>query len=833
MTRRRDGKLGRDPLEWMNKKTQNEEKPVSNEFSGIRVHENLYSPTEMISCLGQIHPTIILLDQDFKVIVASDRVADFAQIGNADEMRGQSIVEVLPFWRLSYQDLCSTMALGEMFEFDFAEMQAGSPVLTQAQMVRHENPQYGVEFVLWWNRRINTDLSTSPWQQAVHQLDAALMMCDADFKITFVNHKAMDLFSKREMSFRRLIPGFSAESMIGRYIDEFYQKPEHARAILTNPQALPYQSSIQVDDLTFSLMAAFIEDQHGNHIGNSVIWKDITPDIRARQEIIALMDRAAEGSWDMRFEAEGYEGFHRDFAIAINQLLDNITGPLIGGTLEKMAHQAHQLSLGQHFAPITGNYQGDFSVLQQSLNQLGALLQRFYEVWQETSEHHKAGEIDFRPQIEDFPGYFRMLLEQISEVLNQHITLTTTVVDVVGRYAHGDFKPDIPRYPNQLAGITEAVQHMKLSLQTMSNEVLALLSQANSGKLDIWGNASAFEGKFRDIIEGVNTMLHQIISPVRDVTKILSAVAQGDLSASLSVEYPGDLAELERAVESCIANLVVIVNQLHTSAGQLIETSSNINQGYQDLQERSEQQSATLEETASSVDMFADSVNLGADRARNTQGMTEKVVEQVHQGLGVLGAAVKSMQEMSDASQHIGELVGVIDGIAFQTNILALNASVEAAHAGEYGRGFAVVATEVRNLSKQSTDSARHIKRLVQDAQNKIREGGKFVQSASETMSGIETSMRELNGFVHNITSSIEDQSLTISQINRSLSDLLRFTQENTSLVEQTSAAGKELVQQGENLNHLVSFFQLPFEEVEKSAVKWSRDEKDDWMKKY
>ena len=271
----------------------------------------------------------------------------------------------------------------------------------------------------------------------------------------------------------------------------------------------------------------------------------------------------------------------------------------------------------------------------------------------------------------------------------------------------------------------------------------------------------------------------------------------------------GDDASLLAAMREMIASLRSMVGETAKGAQSVADTSGQIAQGNLDLSQRTEEQASTLEEAASSMEELTATVAQNAQNARQASELAASAAETAQQGNDVVEDVVNTMDQILDASKKIADIIGVIDGIAFQTNILALNAAVEAARAGEQGRGFAVVATEVRNLAHRSAAAAKEIKALIVDSANKVEAGSSRVDAAGHTMVGVVLSVQKVSKLIADIAAASQDQSLKIKQVSGAVKQMDTVVQQNASLVEEAAAATESMKDQAGTLLELVSRFRL------------------------
>jgi methyl-accepting chemotaxis protein len=251
------------------------------------------------------------------------------------------------------------------------------------------------------------------------------------------------------------------------------------------------------------------------------------------------------------------------------------------------------------------------------------------------------------------------------------------------------------------------------------------------------------------------------------------------------------------------------MTEVRRSTDAIAGASAEIAAGNMNLSSRTEAQASSLEETAAAMEELTTTVRQNADNARQANQLVVSATSQAEQGGRVVGEVVTTMASITDSSRKIADIIGVIDGIAFQTNILALNAAVEAARAGEQGRGFAVVASEVRNLAHRSAAAAKEIKVLIGDSVGKVEAGAKLVDTAGATMAGIVEAVRRVADLMHDIDTASTEQSQGIGQVNQSIAEMDDVTQQNAALVEEAAAAAGALEEQAGRLADVVGVFKL------------------------
>ena len=304
-------------------------------------------------------------------------------------------------------------------------------------------------------------------------------------------------------------------------------------------------------------------------------------------------------------------------------------------------------------------------------------------------------------------------------------------------------------------------------------------------------------------------LTRNITRPLVEAVALAQRVAQGDLSSDIVVRSQDETGQLMAALRDMNTALVGIVGEVRGGTDTIATASAQIAVGTMDLSSRTEQQASSLEETASSMEELTAAVKQNADNALAARSLASAASVVAVKGGAVVSEVVQTMGSINDSSRKIADIIGVIDGIAFQTNILALNAAVEAARAGEQGRGFAVVATEVRNLAQRSASAAKEIKGLIDDSVEKVGAGSKLVDQAGATMQEVVDSVQRLSAIIGEITDASEEQRLGIEQVNEAISQMDQVTQQNAALVEEAAAAANAMQDQAAQLSHAVQVFRL------------------------
>ncbi|MBI2277421.1 MAG: CZB domain-containing protein [Dechloromonas sp.] len=344
----------------------------------------------------------------------------------------------------------------------------------------------------------------------------------------------------------------------------------------------------------------------------------------------------------------------------------------------------------------------------------------------------------------------------------------------------------------------------------IESEVAEIINAAVAGDFSRRLDADKMSGFFKQISVGINELLDANSHALNDVGEMLARLSQGNLTQKIDANYRGMLGKLRDDANTTVDHLKEIVFSIKSATEAISTAAKEIAAGNQDLSGRTEEQASSLEETASSMEQLTDTVKQNADNSRQACALAGNAQQVAIKGGEVVGQVVQTMSAIHQSSSRIADIIGVIDSIAFQTNILALNAAVEAARAGEQGRGFAVVATEVRNLAQRSAAAAKEIKGLIADSVDKVEVGNRLVDQAGRTMAEVVSSIRRVATIMTDISDASREQSTGIEQVSRAVTQMDEMTQQNAALVEEAAAAAESLEEQARGLARSVAVFRLP-----------------------
>ncbi len=494
--------------------------------------------------------------------------------------------------------------------------------------------------------------------------------------------------------------------------------------------------------------------------------------------------------------------------IAVIVALSWLIGSALSRRLRAASQVAQAISEGRFDNAIAVETRDESGQMLASMRQMQGQLQRFNGEMQTMIRLQQGEDIGHRIP-EDFPGDYATLARGVNTVVFEHLGALNEAMEVMAEYGNGDLHRDMRRLPGQRARLHEALDAVKANLSAINGDIARLAESAARGDFGARGDAGRYRYAFAEMVQALNALMQEADAGLSDVGRVMAAIAEGDLGQRVEVRYHGAFGRLASAVNRTADQLAGIVRGIQQSAEAINTAAGEIAAGNTDLSRRTESQAANLEETAASMEELTSTVRQNADSAGQADRLAKTAGEVAGNGGRVVEDVVTTMASIREASSRIADIIGVIDGIAFQTNILALNAAVEAARAGEQGRGFAVVASEVRSLAQRSAGAAKEIKQLIDASSERVERGSTLVASAGSTMHEVVGAVRRVTDIMAEITAASQEQTAGIEQVNQTVTQLDEMTQQNAALVEESTAAARSLEDQAGQLARAVAVFRL------------------------
>ena len=569
---------------------------------------------------------------------------------------------------------------------------------------------------------------------------------------------------------------------------------------------------------------------------------------RMMAELQEVVSAAAQGDFSRRVDLADKSGFAKDLGGSVNQLNADLMQQL-GGRPAYAAEVARRIAKGDLTVEVekqAGDERSLLAAMATMRANLARMLDEMRQAHNETARIKTAlDNATTKVMIADNDGKIIYMNKEVGEMFHAaeadirksmpHFDAGNILGQNIDRFhRHPEHQrellaglADTYRTTMVLGGhtfrlaanpvVNEAGERLGTSVEWfdatheahIESEVAGIVNAALLGDFSKRIDLADKEGFMKDLGVGFNQLMETSDLALADVARMLEAMARGDLTQTITADYQGTFAKLKDSANTTVANLKQLVEQIKEAVDAITTAAKEIASGNQDLSQRTEQQASSLEETASSMEELTSTVTQNADNARQADQLAASSSDVAVKGGQVVRASVQTMAEISESSKKIADIIGVIDGIAFQTNILALNAAVEAARAGEQGRGFAVVAGEVRNLAQRSANAAKEIKSLITDSVAKVESGTQQVNEAGRTMEEVVTSIKRVTDIMAEISAASLEQSHGIEQVNQAITQMDEVTQQNAALVEEAAAAAESMEEQAEGLSRAVGVFKL------------------------
>lgn len=483
--------------------------------------------------------------------------------------------------------------------------------------------------------------------------------------------------------------------------------------------------------------------------------------------------------------------------------------------IKKLSVVAERIAAGDVEVTLEAGSRDEIGQLMASSGKMVVTLRNLITEMEHMAKEHDAGEIGVTIPEERFQGSYRLVVKGINSMVQGHISDNQKAMACVAAFSKGDFEAALEQFPGKKAAINDHVETLRTNLKKVNGTVTQLIEASKQGRLSERAETCAFQGDWAVLIGGLNSLLDAVNEPVQEALAVIDEIATGNLQVAVTGDYRGDHAQLKESLNAAIESFNYVLNGMHQVAENVAAGANKLSGASGTLSQGVAEQASSIGQLSGWLEKLAGQTQQNAKDAKEANQIAENARENAAQGNLQMNEMQKAMAEIHHASERISEIIKVINDIAFQTNVLALNASVEAVRAGQHGKGFTVVAEEVRNLAVKSADAVKETTAIIENSIKKVADGAQISNRTAAALTRIMAGTTRVADLVHDISRASAEQAAGITQINQGIHQVAHVVEVNTAAAEESASASEGLVNQAEMLKRQFAKFQIYDSRVE------------------